>query len=67
MPPSSHALFANDTIIFTNVGRLSLINLGKLLGEYQNSYGQKINRMKSSFYLSTKFDGRKSTKIELIT
>lgn len=67
MPPSSHALFANDTIIFTNVGRLSLINLGKLLGEYQNSYGQKINRMKSSFYLSTKSDGRKSTKIELIT
>lgn len=50
-PLISHALFAYDTVIFMNVGILSITNLGRFLKEFECSLGQKINKTKSSFYL----------------
>lgn len=63
----SHALFANDTIIFMNAAKPSITKLIKFLEEYVEVSDQKINKLKSSFYLSTKTEKRKSNKIEALT
>lgn len=46
-----------------NVGKESLRNLGNLLKEYEDNSSQKINSLKSYFYIS--FEVKKS-KIDII-
>lgn len=48
-PSISHFLFADDTLILTNVTKQSLNNLMKFLNRYEKASGQRIHREKSCF------------------
>lgn len=65
-PPISHALFADDTVIFMNARKESIINLYEFLEEYESCSGQKVNVSKSSFYTSQKTSEIKLARIENI-
>lgn len=49
----SHLSFANDIIIFTNEGIIGLRKLIDFLTRYENCSDQKINRSKSTYYVSS--------------
>lgn len=50
----------DDVLIFTNGYGRSLRNLMKLLNEYEQSSGHKLNAAKSRFFLADKFQRRAS-------
>ena len=53
-PVISHSLFADDTIIFLNGRKSSIICMMNFLKRYQEASGQKINCNKSSFLVLEK-------------
>ena len=63
----SHLLYADDTIIFTNGSKTSLINLMDFLRKYQDCSCQKINFGKSSFYVSYKISANRLHMIQHYT
>lgn len=46
-----HLAYANDTILFCSGDRKSVIKMMKVLKDYDDSFGQKVNKRKNSFYL----------------
>lgn len=50
--PISHLLFADDTVIFLNGSRRSVVNLMNFMQSYELASGQKVSKGKSSRYVS---------------
>lgn len=50
-PKISHLAYADDTILFGSVDRGSIIKMMRILKEYEDESGQRINIGKSAFYL----------------
>lgn len=59
--PISHLLYADDVLIFSNGSTRSLRNLMGLLQSYEISSGQMINFTKSSYIVSTTFNGSQAS------
>ena len=53
-PRVNHLLFADDTMFFCNASAECCNNLVKILSEYEEASGQKINRNKSAITFSSK-------------
>lgn len=53
-PKIIHLLFADDTMFFTMTGESSCTTLSKILHDYEQASGQKINVLKSSISFASK-------------
>ncbi|WMV41297.1 hypothetical protein MTR67_034682 [Solanum verrucosum] len=53
-PQINHLSYADDTILFCSGNRGSVIKMMKILRDYEDVSGQKINKSKSFFYLHDK-------------
>ncbi|XP_026459629.1 uncharacterized protein LOC113360324 [Papaver somniferum] len=62
----THLLFANDVFIFCNGDKKSILNLMKLLEDYQKCSGQIINKQKTKLFIDGASDLRKSQLREMI-
>ncbi|XP_026451463.1 uncharacterized protein LOC113351742 [Papaver somniferum] len=62
----THLFFANDVFIFINGAKKSILNLMKLLEEYQKSSGQIINKSKSKMFINNTSDLRKNQIKDII-
>lgn len=49
--PSNYLAYADDTIIFVSTGPYSSNMIVEVLTKYEHTYGQLINKSKSSFYM----------------
>lgn len=59
----SHALFADDKVIFSNGGSQFLKNLINFMKDNENMLGQKINKDKTYFYVLSKMKEKRSVQI----
>lgn len=50
----THLLFTDDTLIFLNSGKKSLVNLLCFIQRYELASGKKVNKQKSSIFVSSK-------------
>lgn len=50
-PKVNHLAYADDTIFFGSGDRTSIVKMMKVLKEYEEVAGQRINKNKSCFYL----------------
>ncbi|XP_026445585.1 uncharacterized protein LOC113346241 [Papaver somniferum] len=62
----THLLFADDVFIFCNGAKKSILNLIKLLEDYQKSSGQIINKQKSKMFIDGASELRKNQLKEMI-
>ncbi|XP_026433325.1 uncharacterized protein LOC113330711 [Papaver somniferum] len=62
----AHLLFADDVLIFCNGAKKSILNLMKLLEDYQKCFGQIINKQKSKIFIDGASELRKSQLKEMI-
>lgn len=52
---TSHSIYANDTLLFTNGGLISLGNLMGCISKYEGVSGQSINKSKSNFIMGMRY------------
>ncbi|XP_026399266.1 uncharacterized protein LOC113295131 [Papaver somniferum] len=62
----THLLFTDDVFIFCNRSKKSILNLMKLLEDYQKCSGQIINKQKSKMFIDGTSEVRKNQLKELI-
>lgn len=63
----SHLAFSDDIIIFPTGEKRGIRNLMNFLSEYENSSGQRVNRQKTSFYVSPKARPVRISTIQVAT
>ncbi|KAG5585007.1 hypothetical protein H5410_045441 [Solanum commersonii] len=63
----NHLAYADDTIIFDSVEKKTIALIMNVLKEYENQFGQKINKDKSYFYMFSKASNALIREVEEAT
>ncbi|XP_055823945.1 uncharacterized protein LOC129892399 [Solanum dulcamara] len=66
-PKINHLAYADDMIIFTSADVVSLQKIMRILRNYEQTSGQKINMDKSVVYMHKKVSGDISITVEIVT